>query len=71
MTFHVVGANGATGSARLGGATTESILGLFSGVTSLSGKTLLITSSRSVLLVTTTLPSDPQGVTVVAPLDGR
>jgi hypothetical protein len=71
VTFHVVGANGATGSARLGGATTESILGLFRGVTSLSGKTLLITSSRSVLLVTTTLPSNPQGVTVVAPLDGR
>jgi hypothetical protein len=71
VTFRVVGPSGATGSARLKGGATESILGIFSGVSSLSAKSLLVTSSRSALLVTTTLPSNPQGVTVVAPLDGR
>jgi hypothetical protein len=69
--FRVVGTNGATGSARLEGGATESILGIFSGVTTLSGKTVFITSSRPDLLVTTSLPSNPQGVTVVAPLNGR
>jgi hypothetical protein len=71
VNFRVVGAGGATGSARLEGGATESILGIFSGVSTLRAKSLLITSSRPALLVTTTLPSNPQGVTVVAPLDGR
>jgi hypothetical protein len=71
VNFRVVGAGGATGSASLKGGATESILGIFSGVSTLSGKSLLVTSSRPVLLVAATLPSNPRGVAVVAPLDGR
>lgn len=71
VTFHVVGVSGSTGSARLAGGSTEEILSLFSSINSLGAKTLLITSSRPTLLVTATLPSKPQGVEVVSPLDGR
>jgi hypothetical protein len=37
----------------------------------LSATTLLVSSSAPDLLVTTTLPSTPTGVDVVATLDGR
>jgi len=60
-----------TGSTELAPHSTESILSVFSGVSSLKGQTLLVTaSSRSSLLVTLTLPSTPSGVSVVSPLDG-
>jgi len=60
-----------TGSAQLAPLSTESILSIFSGVPSLKGQTLLVTSSsRSSLLVTLTLPTAPTGVSVVSPLDG-
>jgi len=60
-----------TGSTELAQHSTESILSVFSGVSSLKGQTLLVTaSSRSSLLVTLTLPSTPSGVSVVSPLDG-
>ncbi len=60
-----------TGSVQLGPLTTESILSVFSGVSSLTGQSVLVTaSSHSSLLVTLTLPSTPTGVTVVSPLDG-
>lgn len=65
------GSQSVTGTTQLAAHTTEDILGLFSGVSSLKATTLLVTSSRSSLLVTTTLPSSPVGTTVVAPLDGR
>jgi len=45
-------------------------LGVFSGLSTLRAQTLLVTGSRSTLLVTLTLPTTPVGVSVVAPLDG-
>jgi hypothetical protein len=59
----------ATSSTVLAGATTEDISSVYgAGVT---GRNVLVTASRPVLLVTLTLPSKPVGVIVVAPLDGR
>jgi hypothetical protein len=58
-------------STQLAGGATESILGLFSGLTTLKGNTLFVTSSKPSLVVATTLPTTPVGVIVVAPLDGR
>jgi len=60
----------ATGTIRLDADTTSSVLGLFSGVTTLTGTTLLITASKAALLVSATLPTSPKGVTVVSPLYG-
>ncbi len=57
-------------SVRLAGNTTSDILGLFSGITTFSATTVLVTASRPLLLVTTTLPTTPKGVTVISPLDG-
>jgi hypothetical protein len=64
------GADVDTGSTTLAAHSTQNILSVFSGVTSLSHITLLVRSSTRSLLVTTTLPSSPAGVTVVAALDG-
>jgi hypothetical protein len=61
---------GPTGTIRLDADTTSSILGLFSGVTTFTGTTLLITASKAALLVSATLPTSPKGVTVVSPLYG-
>jgi hypothetical protein len=74
LKFATVPAKGHTsvmGSARLGANATVNILGLFSGVTTLRNATLLVSCSKSVLLVTATLPSTPKGVVVFAPLNGR
>jgi hypothetical protein len=59
-----------TGSTTLAGHSTQNILSVFSGVTSLRATTFLVRSSVRALLVTTTLPSTPAGVTVVAALGG-
>ncbi len=60
-----------TGSVDLAPLSSESILSVFSGVTSLTGETLLVTSSSNAsLVVTLTLPTTPAGVSVVSPLDG-
>lgn len=74
VTFSVVGTTGspiASSSAQLQGSTTADILSLFSGVSTLKGQSLLITSSKPSLVVSTTLPSRPAGVVVVDPLDRR
>ena len=60
-----------TGSATLAPHSTQNVLSLFSSVSTLSATTLLVSSSSPDLLVTTTLPSTPTGVDVVATLDGR
>ncbi len=65
------GQQSVSSSTQLGAHATESILGLFSGLTTLKDATLLITGSKPSLVVTTTLPTSPIGTTVVAPLDGR
>lgn len=69
--FTLVGGHGATATAPLAAHTTESILHLFNGVTSLRGASVEVTASASSLLVSATLPSTPVGVTVISPLDGR
>jgi hypothetical protein len=65
------GQQSASGSAQLGGGSTQEILALFSGVRTLKGATLLVTSSKPSLVVTTTLATTPVGTTIVVPLDGR
>ena len=60
----------ATVTIRLDANATSNIIGLVNGVTTFSGTTLLITASRSALLVGATLPTSPKGVTVVSPLYG-
>jgi hypothetical protein len=69
--FTTVGAQSMTGTATLTGHSTQNILSLFRGLSTLSATTLTVQSSAPVLLVTTTLPSTPKGVDVVAALDGR
>jgi hypothetical protein len=69
--FTTVGAQSMTGTAALTGHSTQNILSLFRGLSTLSATTLTVQSSAPVLLVTTTLPSTPKGVDVVAALDGR
>jgi hypothetical protein len=59
-----------TGRAKVAPETTEGILSVFSGLSTLRGKTLLVTASNSSLLVTLTLPTTPAGVVVVSPLNG-
>lgn len=77
VTVTVLGAQGSasssnvTATAKLGGSTTTDLLSLFTGVSSLKNQTLLITSSRPSLVVSTSLPSKPVGITVVNPLDRR
>ncbi len=68
--FTTLGTKSVSASATLAGGSTQSILSLFAGVTSLNATTLLVKSSAPRLLVTTTLPSSPVGVTVVSVLDG-
>lgn len=63
--------SGSSSSSELAPGATESILGLFSGVSTLKGSTVLVTSSKPVLVVATTLPTKPAGTTVVLPLYGR
>jgi hypothetical protein len=73
VTFTTIPAPGgqkATGHVQLAPGTTESILGVFSGLSTLTAQTLLVTGSRSALVVTLTLPTTPAGVDVVSPLDG-
>lgn len=70
-TLVATGATSSTGSSELSGGSTQEILKVFKGLTSLKGATLLITSSRPTLVVTTTLPTTPAGIVVVSPLDGR
>ncbi len=65
------GGQKASGQVQLAPGTTEGILGVFNGLSTLKGQTLLVTGSRSSLLVTLTLPTTPTGVVVVSPLDGR
>jgi hypothetical protein len=69
--FTTVGAQSMTGTATLAGHRTQNILSLFRGLSTLSSVTLTVQSTVPVLLVTTTLPSTPMGVDVVAALDGR
>lgn len=64
------GQHGATGSTQLSAGATHDILSLFSGVSTLKGATLLVAGSKASLVVTTTLPTSPIGMTVVAPLHG-
>ncbi|MFZ1061996.1 MAG: DUF5719 family protein [Acidimicrobiales bacterium] len=64
------GENKASGQVQVAPGATDDILSVFSGLDTLKAKTLLITGSRSSLLVTLTLPTTPSGVVVVAPLDG-
>lgn len=73
VTVSVLGtsASSATSSAQLAGSTTSNILSLFSGLSTLKGQTLLITSDKASLVVSTTLPSHPAGIVVVNPLDRR
>jgi hypothetical protein len=74
VTFNVLGTGGSSvssASAQLAGATTSNILSLFSGLSTLKGQTLLISSSKASLVVSTTLPSHPAGIVVVNPLDRR
>jgi hypothetical protein len=74
VTFTTVvsaGQHAVSSTAQLSTDSTRNILSLFSSLGTLRGKTLLITSSRPSLVVTTTLPTSPIGTTVVAPLDGR
>ncbi len=76
VTFTELGAPGAvssvaTASTQLNGLTTSDLLGLFSGLSTLKGRTLMITSSRPTLVVSMTLPSKPTGITVVNPVDRR
>jgi Family of unknown function (DUF5719) len=68
--FATLGATSVTGSVRLAGDTTESILALFTAIPSLSDTTLLVRTSSPDLLVTTTLPARPTGAVVVDALDG-
>lgn len=65
------GGQKASGQVQLAPGTTEGILGVFNELSTLKGQTLLVTGSRSSLLVTLTLPTTPTGVVVVSPLDGR
>jgi hypothetical protein len=60
----------ASGSVLLPPGSTQSILSVFSGITTLKNQALLVTSSRPTLVVTLTLPTTPAGIAVVAPLDG-
>ena len=68
--FTTFGVGVGTASTTLAAHSTQNILSVFSGVTTLSHTTFLVKSSARALLVTTTLPSSPAGVTVVAALDG-
>jgi hypothetical protein len=68
--FSTLGATSLTGSVRLAGDTTESILTLFSALPTLSDTTLLVRTANPTLVVTTTLPSRPRGTSVVDALDG-
>jgi hypothetical protein len=73
VTFTTIPGQGgqkATGHVLVAAGATQSILGVFSGLSTLRAQTLLVTGSRSTLLVTLTLPTTPVGVSVVAPLDG-
>ena len=69
--FTTLGQPTLTGSATLAPHSTQNILSTFSAVTTLSATTLMVNSSAPDLLVTTTLPSTPTGVDVVATLNGR
>jgi hypothetical protein len=69
-TIPTPGERKSTGSVQLSGNTTQSILSVFSGLSTLKGQALLITGSRASLLVSLTLPTTPKGVVVVSPLDG-
>jgi hypothetical protein len=69
--FTTLGQPTLTGSATLAPHSTQNILSIFSAVTTLSATTLMVNSSAPDLLVTTTLPSTPTGVDVVATLNGR
>ncbi len=70
VTFSVVGTNGSS-STQLQGSSTLDILHAYSGLSTLKGHTLLIASSKSSLVVATTLPTRPAGIVVVNPLDRR
>jgi hypothetical protein len=65
-----LGATSVSSSTTLAAGSTRSILSLFSGVRNLNHMTLLVKASAPHLLVTTSLPSSPVGVTVVSVLDG-
>lgn len=74
VTFSVLGGNGSTiasSSTQLQGSLTQDILRAFSGLSTLKGHSLMITSSTPSLVVSTTLPSRPAGIVVVNPLDRR
>jgi hypothetical protein len=64
--FSTVGQSSTTGSIKLASHSTQ----VFSGVASLRATTYLVSASSSAVVVTTTLPSAPTGVTVVPVLDG-
>jgi hypothetical protein len=58
------------GGIQLAAGSTKSLASRLFGQNT-SGDTYLVTSSKSSLLVSLTLPSTPEGVNVVSPLDGR
>jgi hypothetical protein len=60
-----------TGSATIAPHSTQNILSMFTAISTLSATSLMVNTSAPVLLVTTTLPSTPTGVDLVASLDGR
>ncbi len=70
VTFSVPGKENDTASATLGANSTEGILDLYDGLSTLKAQTLLVTSNRPSLLVTLTLPTTPSGIEVVSPLYG-
>jgi hypothetical protein len=65
--FIALGQHGVTTSTQLAAHSTQN----FSGVASLSAATYLVTTPSPTLVVTTTLPSAPVGVTMASVLDGR
>ncbi|HUX03492.1 MAG TPA: DUF5719 family protein [Acidimicrobiales bacterium] len=60
----------ATASAQLAPGATRAIVSLFGALTKLHGRTVLVSASRPVIVVATTLPSTPTGVQVVSALNG-
>ncbi len=58
-------------SVSLDAGSTQSILSIFSGISTLKAHTVLVTSNHPDLLVNLTLPTTPSGTVVVSPLDGR
>ncbi len=59
-----------TATSTLAGGATVSLRALFAVLGPLHGRTIVVSAQRPALVVTLTLPGNPTGVNVVAPLDG-